>query len=49
MALFPDTWMATAACAAVLIVFVVLAASMLANQRWAQTLPFLDPLVRAIA
>jgi glycosyltransferase involved in cell wall biosynthesis len=47
MALFPDTWMATAACAGVLLVFVAFAASMLANQRWAQTLPFLDPLASA--
>jgi hypothetical protein len=42
--LFPDSWLATAVCAVVLLVFVALAASLLANQRWARTLPPVDAL-----
>jgi hypothetical protein len=42
--LFPDSWTITAVCAVVLLVFVALAASMLAHQRWAQPLPALDAL-----
>jgi Glycosyl transferase family 2 len=44
MALTPDSWLATAAFAAITVLFVAIAGSMLVNQRWAHPLPSLDAL-----
>ena len=44
MTLTPDSWLATAAFAAIALVFVAIAGSMLLNQRWAHPLPSLDAL-----
>jgi hypothetical protein len=42
--LLPDSWLATAAFAAVALVFVAMTASLVSRQRWAQVLPALDAL-----
>jgi hypothetical protein len=47
--LLPDSWIATAAFAAVALVFVAMATSLLARQRWAQVLPPLEALPPADA
>jgi hypothetical protein len=47
--LLPDSWLATAAFAAVALVFVAMTASLLSRQRWAQRLPPLDALAPADA
>ena len=39
MTLTPDSWLATAAFAAIALLFAAIAGSMLVNQRWAHPLP----------
>ena len=44
MTLTPDSWLATVAFAAIVLLFAAIAGSMLVNQRWAHRLPSLDAL-----